>query len=415
MDAAADATDADQTAMANVVTRFDPATPAPMIDVISLRPNSSVADMVQTDSTGHAMIHIYPGGSVTAVFRHTSTTDMGADLATVTGVQPNDTLTLEPQRLLVPPTSGAVVGSMTASWPAVGGASYYYLFTPCNQWYAGASTALTFTEWAGCHKNPMTLGYIAYNSVGTVIAFQTQTSVNFAGGGSTGISTWAGPQNVTLNAPALPSEIGGYWAYVYQALNGTYGYGLSAYNGTPTTPLNHVYTMPNGERMIGEVQMWRQGIGKYQTVWDTIGTSSWSLAAPTLMPWMTALAFSVGDHSVVWFADGTTSYDGIGASVAYVRQIPGPPAMQNLYVWNIAIPPGSSHFQLPQLPAPFSDLLPTLDDQPITGGPYATSARLIDFGNLTGYDAFRQLPSSSFACPECRMFDGTFTHLMTSQ
>jgi hypothetical protein len=408
MDAPADAIDADLTAMANVVTRLDAATPAPMIDVISLRPNASVADVIKTDATGHAMIHIYPGGTVTAVFHHMSATDAGADLATVTGVQPNDTLTLEPPHGLGVSTSGAVVGSMQASWPVMAGTVYYYLYTPCGGYYAGAATLVSFTEYAGCHKTPMTLAYVAFGSSG-ILAFETQTNVSFVSGGSTGISTWATPTNVTVNAPAFPPEIQYYQTYVTQVINSNYGFQAYAYNGTPGMPFNHVYAMANGERMVAELQMSRRGVNSSQTVWDTINGNSWPLAAPNPMPWMTAAAFSAADRSIAWFADGTPTFDGVGASISWQRQIVGPPAMTNTYTWIMAIAPGEWHVELPQLPAPFADMLPTLDDQP-TG----QALKMIDFATVNDYNAFRQLPSSSFLCPECRVFDGTFAHLTTS-
>ena len=60
------------------------------IDIISMLPNNTVLETVKTDAAGNASIKVYPGGSVTAVYKHT--VDMGADLITYVGVKPGDTL-----------------------------------------------------------------------------------------------------------------------------------------------------------------------------------------------------------------------------------------------------------------------------------------------------------------------------------
>src|SRR5512140_1647222 len=92
--------DADETGMLSVATqsRFFAGGTAvgaaqPSVDVVSVRPNNTLADMAQTDAGGHASLKVYPGGSVTAIYPHPAAMDMGADLVTYFGVKPDDVLT----------------------------------------------------------------------------------------------------------------------------------------------------------------------------------------------------------------------------------------------------------------------------------------------------------------------------------
>jgi hypothetical protein len=404
----ADLIDADLTATANVVTELVPGTPAPMIDVVSLRPNQSVADHVQTDATGHASVHVYPGGSVTAIFPHTSTSDMGADLATVSDVQPNDTLTFTPPNAY----GGGVnmfVGQMSATWPALVGTSYYYLVTPCGEWYAGGGTGYTFTEYSSCHRDPMSIAYIAFNPQGQIIGYAYQTGVTFTNGGSTSISSWIAAKNLTLSVPVLPNDLQIVYTYPIEVLNGTRGYQAFAEDTNPMMPFSSSFTMPGGDRLVGYAVFVRHGNSTSQSVYDALPGSTWNLAAPTELPWVTGEAFGLPDHKLVWFADGNQPYDGIGAIVGWVRQVTGPPAMTNTYTWTFAIKPGETEYTFPQLPAPFDALMPTLDDQPSL-----ENLRLIDFPGVADWNAFRALPSQQFACAECQVYNGTYMHVQTS-
>src|SRR5262249_45102689 len=170
----ADVTDADATGMATVVTHTHYTNTAPagvvsgaiqgMVDIISLRPNGTVAEMARTDASGMATIHVYPGGSVTAAYQHAN--DMGWDFATFFGVKPGDNLNFGHAFGASNPQS---LGNMTLSWPARAGASFYDIFTGCTGVGVGG-TSYTITEYDDCHQDPMYVLAIAYDSVGNPLS-----------------------------------------------------------------------------------------------------------------------------------------------------------------------------------------------------------------------------------------------------
>jgi hypothetical protein len=415
LDASVDAPDADQTAMATVVTAFTPGTAAPMIDVVSLRPNNTVADMTQTDATGHASIQIYPGGTVTAIFKHTVGNDMGADLATITDVQANDTLTFTPPNAFNSGGGNTVVGQMTANWPSLGAPpaiGWYYVWTPCGQWYAPYTvSSVTFTEYDYCHKSPMQMGYVAYNTSGVIVSYGFQTSVAFTSGGSTLLPAWSPPKAITLTAPAFAMDISTVYTYTLQVLNGRTGF--EQFNGDFMPSMAYApptYPMPDGARVVGFADFVRKGSSTSQSVYDAISGTSWAIAQPTELPWVPASAFSLPDHKIAWFADGTTPYDGIAAIVGWQRQtMAGPPPVFNTYTWTFAIKPGESELTYPVLPSPFDMVAPTLDDQPTLENLW-----LVDYPGVSDWNGFRALPSQQFACPYCQVFNGTYPHVQTS-
>ncbi len=173
--------DAVVTGTANVVTNT--AVPGfgavgvvqPMVPVVSLTPDGMVFDKQISDATGHATVKVFPGGSVTAIYQHLLP-DMGTDFSSFVGVKPDDTLTFGND---FAPTTGASVGMMTMTWTAFAGASFYVVITPCANSGDVAALSFVFTETKDCHKDPMGITVVAYNSASTVLAVLT-ASVPFS-------------------------------------------------------------------------------------------------------------------------------------------------------------------------------------------------------------------------------------------
>ena len=132
------------------------------VELISTLPNGTVLATGKTDASGNATIKVYPGGMVTAVYRHISP-DMGADMYTFVGVEPGDKLDFG-QKVL---SAGAAttIGTQTYTWPASpnGAVSVYRVQTSCNSTAVSAPTTTSpaMAEFSTCNKNPMRVMYTA--------------------------------------------------------------------------------------------------------------------------------------------------------------------------------------------------------------------------------------------------------------
>jgi hypothetical protein len=148
------------------------------IDVVSMLPNNTVLAMAKTDASGNATIRVYPGGTVTAVYKHT--VNMGSDLITWAGVKPGDKLIFSNRN---PGTSGqptTAIGAQTYSWPTLAAASLYQVITACNNFgtFVGAPTLMVnINEFPTCHQDPtMTVFYAAFDANSVLINFGVRST-----------------------------------------------------------------------------------------------------------------------------------------------------------------------------------------------------------------------------------------------
>jgi len=380
------------------------------VPVISFLPNGDVLDTQMSDTTGKATIKVYPGGSVTAVYAHKAP-DMGTDFATYFGVKTNDTLTFG--EAFADPTP---VGSMTLTWGAVAGVSYYDLYTPCNGYYTGTATSQVITETAGCHVPNMGIEVVAYNAAGTAIALLATTQT-FTLNATQNIGTpSATPLSHTANLTfsginPLVNELD-YTLGVVQNGQVQSAYYISG-NGVPAGGALNATAMPwvtaVGDRELFVAYQYEENTNDAPiVVYDSFPTTqlTWTVASPPQLPEFPYNSALVSPESnfAAWFTVGAQPTTGTLASAQWTRQIAGTNYVSN---WSFILPPGMQAFAFPKLPSPYDKALPTQTD---FIDQYSISQFLVP--SLADYDALRAMPESIVECLPCATAQGIFDRVV---
>jgi hypothetical protein len=404
---APDAPDADLTGMATVITQthFGGGTGVGTllgnVDVVSVLPNGMVHDQGKTDSSGHMSIKVYPGGSVTAIYRHTA--DTGADLVTFLGAKPSDTLTFG--KYWQPP-SGNTLGAMTMSWPAVSGATAYQIGIPCGVYYVGNVTSYaSFNEYPQCDREPMGVIGVAANSTGQVVAM-SYTFITFTANSNQPLTTfWQTASSATATVTGLPPEVtNASESFSIVTNNGTQNYSF----GTSAAPTGGAvtFTFPwvnTGERSVSQLQLQRGYSYATTSIFDALNSLTVTVANPDLPPWLTADPFigfypevlaNAAARKVEWLPAGPTNHTGNVVITSWSHTIGGTPTP---FTWTFITPPDVTSFDLPKLPAIFDDAQPHPED-----AMSALQTAALQIPSITnGYDGLRALPEAELTCPAC--------------
>jgi hypothetical protein len=407
VDAAADSVDADLSGDATIVTEAalfgaKIGTRVGNIDIISMFPDNMVLAMAKTDAGGSATIKVYPGGTVTAVYRHT--VDMGADLITWVGVKPGDTLMFGSRQFSTSGQPNPSLGTQTFTWPALAGATEFDVFTSCSGAFApGTATSIVETEFTTCHQDPMDVVYLAFGANG-LTNFGFRSNVTFVNGGTVALGGWSALQTGSINITGLPSEISSLSGTFNTILdsNKTLSFGGS-YNGTPTGGAFSA-TFPwhsTGERTVGSVVLTRTGFASIRVL-DSFSsnTLTQTVAAPALTPWVQGSVTSSSALKMAsWFVvpEASSVYDGQLLRVTWSHLISG---TFHPHQWNFILPPGQTSISYPALPSQFSDAMPLPED--------STNAtlRVFDISSVTSYDMVRTMPSRNIMCLDCAVNAG---------
>ena len=409
----ANTVDADESGMLSVVTQ----TRGPggagvgsaqgMVDVVSLAGDGTLEDMVQTDATGHAMVKAYPGGTVTAIYRHT--TDMGADLATFMGVKPGDNLTFGSYWTSNDNTN---LGTMNLSWPAFPGATFYEVSTPCifEQGFPSTTTGNPFSEQTSCHHDPMGVVTAAFNGSG--LAALGFSLVNFQSGGSSGLAGWqtvSNATNVTANISGLPPEVTSVGFQMEAVANGGRPIFIEGSNGQATGGAATL-TVPwasIGDRAFSEVFLSRPGQYASIVVMDSLNASArgTTVAAPQLPPWITARIGSAAARMAVWIPVGPATHDGNVALINWSHTNMG---TTSSYSWTFITPPDTTAITFPTLPSQFDDTQPHPED------PSGFQVHLLELPSVNGYDELRKQPEAVIACPSCAVASSVIPRAIVS-
>ncbi len=381
------------------------------IDVISMLPNNTVLEAIKTDAGGNGTIKVYPGGSVTAVYKHT--VDQGADLITYVGVKPGDTLVFGSRNFSQLNQPNPALGSMTYTWPVQTGVTNHCVYTSCGGSCNGVQTSTTLTEYPLCNRSPMDVLFIGYGSTGYISHFRFFPNQTFTAGGTIANNGWIAAGTAMVNITGLPAEVSnvsGSWSPV---IDNATDYNFSqGYSGTPTGgAFTGSFTFGGtGDRTLARVVMTRAGNFQQITLADQFGsnTLSQTVASPTLPPWMqgTVLA-SAALRSATWYlvGDASSVSDGVVLRLAWNHVVA---SANNYHQWHVIMPPGQQSIDLPKLPAAFNDNLPAPQDG-LSG-----QVRTFDVNTATGYDALRAVPSRNIMCIDCALRAGDFQRAVYS-
>jgi len=414
--------DADETGMLSVVTqsRFFAGGTAvgaaqPSVDVVSVRPNNTLADMAQTDASGHASLKVYPGGSVTAIYPHPMATDMGADLVTYFGVKPDDVLTFG-QRFS--PNTSTSLGTMTFTYPAVAGVNFYEVYGPCGAFGAAAGTlSVTMTEFSSCHHDPMDIVYLAFNTAGQVINY-SYINVPFQAGTSRAIGSWAAAKTAMVSVTGLPPEVLNLSATFFNVGNlgssdeEMFGTSVSG-QATGGAYTNSFAWGTTGVRTEARLSMSRPGTYRQMLLLDSLQSSAttWTVASPALPPWLQTFTASIADQMGIMYLVGDGAYDAAVFRINW-NHVSGTTNIP--FSWTFILPPKMTTFTFPKLPAQFAAYLPQPQDT------FSTVAHVIEIPSIMTYDALRAIPEKSLICPgtfvpDCALRNNEFQRIIYSQ
>jgi hypothetical protein len=385
-----------------------------MIDIVSTLPNNEVLTSGATDAGGTATIKVYPGGSVTALYKHPN--DTGNDLITWVGVKPGDTLTFGSRQLTLGGVANPALGPQTYTWPAVpAGTTSVQVFTSCgSSSVAAATTSIVLTESTTCHKEPMDIVFRALNA-SAVAGYGFLSNRAFSNGATVTLGAWTvAIPNATVNITGLRPEItsiSGEFASVYDSTRQVF-LSSSFYNGTPTGGA-FSKTFPwhaTGERSLGEVFLNRPGFNG-MTLFDSFssGTLAQNVAAPAFPAWsqgQTNVSSALRRADWYLFPDNASVTDGQVLSMSWSHSVNGTAASSR---WDVILPPDQTSFEFPNLPAALADRQPQPED---FMGAFMT---VFDVSSLSDYDMVRAQPSANLMCLNCAVSSGDFQRVVITQ
>ena len=174
-------------------------TPIPDMRVMFVDTDDTLTERM-TDATGLAQADVNEGATLTAM--RVSASGCAFSLTTLTALLPGDDITLISapssasngddaftQRVI--PTDTTLAGNFTITFPSLGGADNYRVYTPCGPTNVGTVTSPSLPFEQGCVTSPMHIVVLATTSIGTPLKYVEATNVAFAPGGSVMITdTW---------------------------------------------------------------------------------------------------------------------------------------------------------------------------------------------------------------------------------
>lgn len=409
--------DADLAGDATVVTQaalFGTTGAAGSIDIVSMLPNNTVLATAKTDATGNATIRVYPGGTVTAVYKHTI--NMGADLITWAGVKPGDKLTFSNRNPVTTGQPSTPLGTQAYLWPSLAAASFYEVFTSCapfGGFISAPTLTLSLSETPTCHQDPtMTVIYTAFDASSALINFGVRSTA-FVNAQTVTLGAWSVPATGTINITGLPPDISSVNGAFRSVIDPRFDLAsLTSYNGTPTGgafTTTFKFTQA-GPRTVGSLTLSRTGFRPMQILDSfSTNTTTQTVAAPVFPPWgQTSTIMSTALEMASWFVvpDASSSSDGQILHLNWNHVIS---SVSHPSQWDIILPPGVTSLSFPALPAPLDALLPAPQDSA------GASTRVFDIPSITSYDMLRAQPSGNIMCLDCSVRGGDFQRVVFTQ
>jgi hypothetical protein len=394
----------------------------PNIQIISLRPNDTLEATAMTDTNGSGTIGIYPGGSVTAFYPHTGSGDVGADIVTYLDVEDGDKLTFGSNTQLS--TTSTTVANVAFTWSAYAGASYYYVWIGCNEFYASAPASSIESQAISSNcvhgTSPFYAEIVAYDSNGAPLASTyNELFPPFSGAQTMNFFSLHTNPTLVMSATGLPAEVSSIYANVdLIASAGTDILGVSNSGATNSGAVQvSQAVVQGGDRLLGELTMYPKtnDLGR-MIVLDGLASfaSSWTIASPAFPPWVTNAIAPVAARQILWFpvqTPGTAAEQGVVVQYAWEKttNVGGVPT-NTIYRWTFIVPPGVTSISFPGgLPADLEALLPGSDDE--TSNP---TVYMINVPSVTGYKGLKTLPERNLVCPQCAVEAGEVPRIIYS-
>lgn len=373
--------------------------PGPLagVDVFVVGPDGTIGDTAVTGADGTAVVDVVTGDSVTAAYPRSN----GADLATVVGVEPGDSLTFGDKFRL--PDGLAV--TTTFSWPAAG--STYRLFAPCGSTLTAATSVVDSNNFA-CGKLVTDYLVIAEDSKGIATNWGMFEDVMLVDSGDETLAAWSPAGTLDVTVSGLPSEVT--FAAITSTLvvdgRNTFEHAQSGVVTSGATLLASVWPTGAGDRIASVVRLDRSGFGS-QEVHDTAGPSTTARPlTPTLLPWVTEAIGNATLGTATWLQTAMTGYDGAVLQISWRRApVAGLFGGSNddTFSWTIVLPPGISEVEFPPVPAALASSAPGAADSIVV------EVSLLDLSGVDGYAAFRARPEWVLDCPQCAHASGELT------
>ncbi len=395
------------------------------VDIISTLPNNMPFATAKTAADGTATIKVFPGGTVTAAYKHTN--DMGFDFISFVDVKPGDHLEFgnrQPQFF----GTNTDLGTQTYSWPALATATGgFRVQTSCTTaaGAAGTTASNAVNEFTSCHREPFDALFVAFSTgPTTLVGCNFRNNVTYTAGANTAIGGWATPVNATANLTGIPSEVSSIavqFAYALDGFNERVPIGGGSANGAPSGGAftgNFLYCTNVGERTSATAFMSVNGNFGQARVLDFLpsNAASWTVSNPQMPPWVEGTFLTsafLRTANWVTMPSSNNASDTTQMSLGWNVTIGG--TGHNLS-WHFIMPPTTKALVLPKLPASFDAVMPqaTCSPSPCSSGMFLSRLRTIEIPTVSNYDAIRALPASTIMCPECAVRAGEVQRIIVS-
>jgi len=392
----------------------------PDVDLISNLPNNMVFATGKSDAGGAASIKVFPGGSLTAAYKHPS--DMGFDFVTFVGVKPGETLEFGNRNPIftcppAPAVCNPLLGAVTYNWSVQGGSNRTFVLGSCASASVDAPTAtVARDEFPSCAHNPLDTIFLAITGT-AVTGCTTRQNVAFPGPVSGGTPASA-PFAVTANITGMPAEVTSVSTQFSAVIDNQFERnvnvvtGFARANGTSSGGAftgNFQYCNI-GERTAATLQMNRPGFINMRVV-DSLPSSaaSWTVASPQLPPFVenNGILVSPTQRRAEWVLSSTTAtHDAVLMTFSWSVNIGG---VFHQSFWYFILPPGTNEVTMPKLPATFDPIMPQSEF-----GLGFQNIRTVEIPTVSGYDAYRAQGAATALCPECAVRAGDIQRVIFS-
>ena len=368
---------------------FAPGTPVGAVTIDVVQADGTGAQTALTDPDGHVTLHhVRPDAIVSATY---PPAQQALTVTSFTGVQPGDQLTFGDGYFKSDTSSDFVITVGLADFP---GAQGYEADTSCGTNF-GVFVPEVTVPLGGCWTRSGPLVLLVFGTSG-LAGSRFLPSIPYVSGTIVDPGPWVanGRGNFAMSITGLDHM-------VPIGLDATASYGdqlqLLSFPDSSTAATASI-TMPvTAPRIVGHARLDRttdsgsfpdSRFGFADVYRSISGTAtSLELSAPTV-PFVGGGVYNPTLQRAAWL-QGDGGYDGATLTLDWTLTNSAP-NFSNVH-WLVVVPPGQTDLDLAMHPPGLAHYLPTAMDTP------SVMVRLIDYDDVSGYDAFRALPEWQLA------------------